>query len=385
MKYRYPIYYRQFRCAAGDCPDTCCGGWNIGIDEKTWQKYQKRKGPYGAWLRNGVNHGARIYHLRNRRCVFLDREGLCGIQRELGEEWMCRACRRYPRHMEDYGDLQEYLLSLSCPQAARLILTDTSGGRLLERESPRQREPWKDKGLLRFLEQVRAGVCVLLREKRLSWEERLAMVLALTHDLQRHLDRHDPDGARQVLSRYVDGRGPERFVKTLAPFRNRDRECLIRRTALLRETGMLVSIVPEWSRRQKRLCSRLYHEMDLETSAASPVFFRESEELCLAWENLALYLVQTFFLGAVYDRDLYTMGKFLVCSLLVIGENHRLRLAEEPAQDPLASLISACYQYSRVVENSDENLETLTRALRENPLYHLESLLVMLQTDRGKA
>ena len=35
---------------------------------------------------------------------------------------MCRTCRIYPRHQESYGDLAEVSLSLSCPEAARLVL-----------------------------------------------------------------------------------------------------------------------------------------------------------------------------------------------------------------------------------------------------------------------
>ena len=30
MEIRYPEYYKQFRCLAGECPDTCCVGWEIG-------------------------------------------------------------------------------------------------------------------------------------------------------------------------------------------------------------------------------------------------------------------------------------------------------------------------------------------------------------------
>ena len=29
MEYVYPDYYRQFTCIGGECPDTCCAGWEI--------------------------------------------------------------------------------------------------------------------------------------------------------------------------------------------------------------------------------------------------------------------------------------------------------------------------------------------------------------------
>ncbi len=38
MRYRRPHYYEQFSCIAGVCPDTCCAGWQIVIDEEAPKK-----------------------------------------------------------------------------------------------------------------------------------------------------------------------------------------------------------------------------------------------------------------------------------------------------------------------------------------------------------
>ena len=35
MILRYPSYYDKFRCIAGACPNTCCAGWEIDIDDET--------------------------------------------------------------------------------------------------------------------------------------------------------------------------------------------------------------------------------------------------------------------------------------------------------------------------------------------------------------
>ena len=42
MKYTVPDYYQDFECIAGDCPDTCCAGWQIVIDKKSQKKYKLR-------------------------------------------------------------------------------------------------------------------------------------------------------------------------------------------------------------------------------------------------------------------------------------------------------------------------------------------------------
>ena len=41
MRYLKPHFYDQFVCTAGDCPDTCCAGWQIVIDKETLKKYTK--------------------------------------------------------------------------------------------------------------------------------------------------------------------------------------------------------------------------------------------------------------------------------------------------------------------------------------------------------
>lgn len=33
MIYTYPDYYKRFNCIADKCPDTCCGKWQIVIDD----------------------------------------------------------------------------------------------------------------------------------------------------------------------------------------------------------------------------------------------------------------------------------------------------------------------------------------------------------------
>ena len=35
MVFRVPSYYKNFRCIADKCPDNCCRGWEIDIDEDT--------------------------------------------------------------------------------------------------------------------------------------------------------------------------------------------------------------------------------------------------------------------------------------------------------------------------------------------------------------
>ena len=41
MKIRVPNYFKDFKCIASKCEDTCCAGWGIVIDDEALEKYQK--------------------------------------------------------------------------------------------------------------------------------------------------------------------------------------------------------------------------------------------------------------------------------------------------------------------------------------------------------
>ena len=51
MKVRTPHYYKDFKCIAGACTDTCCAGWDVDVDAKAYQYYQSVKGEFGKRLK----------------------------------------------------------------------------------------------------------------------------------------------------------------------------------------------------------------------------------------------------------------------------------------------------------------------------------------------
>lgn len=123
MEFTFPNYYKEFSCIAGSCPDTCCAGWQIVIDNKTLKKYQHFKGPFHNRLHNDIDWKEHVFRQYNRRCAFLNEENLCDIYTEAGPKMLCNTCRNYPRHIEEFEGLREISLSLSCPEAARILLS----------------------------------------------------------------------------------------------------------------------------------------------------------------------------------------------------------------------------------------------------------------------
>ncbi|WP_433595880.1 hypothetical protein [Lysinibacillus xylanilyticus] len=40
-----PEYLKDFSCIGSACEDTCCVGWNIVVEKKTYQTYRKVRQP----------------------------------------------------------------------------------------------------------------------------------------------------------------------------------------------------------------------------------------------------------------------------------------------------------------------------------------------------
>ncbi len=131
----FPKYTEDFECIASKCPDTCCAGWEIVVDEK-FRKIYKESNTEAA--RKAVDamytdsDGDVCLRLKNGRCPLLDENNLCTLYTQMGKDALCDVCRVFPRFEKDHGEVIFRGISLSCPEAARLILEDSTYGALTQ-------------------------------------------------------------------------------------------------------------------------------------------------------------------------------------------------------------------------------------------------------------
>lgn len=88
---------------------------------------RKQKGLLGLkfrlYTKVDVENGA-ILKTIGGRCPFLDRDGLCQLQKKNDKRLIADVCNLYPRRSITYGDFCEVTLELSCVHAAELFLED---------------------------------------------------------------------------------------------------------------------------------------------------------------------------------------------------------------------------------------------------------------------
>lgn len=130
-----PTYLQHFKCIGGDCEDSCCIGWNIDIDKLTYRKYFRTnnslmKDKFKKYLYKNeycefeeVDYG-KVKILKNKWCPFLNRDKLCDIYNNLGEEYLSNVCHSFPRIYNVLNNTYELSLSMSCPEAVRMLFDD---------------------------------------------------------------------------------------------------------------------------------------------------------------------------------------------------------------------------------------------------------------------
>lgn len=121
-----PDYYNKFKCIANRCRYSCCIGWEIDIDDSTLQKYNNLKCDFSSKLKSNIEF-CDTPHFKldaTERCPFLNKNGLCDIITNLGEDMLCQICSDHPRFRNFYDTFTEVGLGLACEEAAEIILTN---------------------------------------------------------------------------------------------------------------------------------------------------------------------------------------------------------------------------------------------------------------------
>lgn len=312
MKYTGLSCFSSFRCLADRCPDTCCAGWEIDLDADTLARYDRLPGPLGQRVRSKIQQadGYTFFALEHGRCPFLNGDGLCELILAQGDDLLSVTCREHPRFVEEYGGLRETCLSISCPEAARLLLEGPVELVTREDATPWE-EDWElDEGLLAELLECRNLLFAIAHAQR-PMLERLSIIIEAAGEMQSSL------GARAEISQ-------------AAPCRSLDLAGFWAAMQGMEFTGpklpaLLKGLAPDTP-------AELFNKVQT--------------------ERLLTYFLYRYVLRAVWDGALAEKVLFCVYSTAAI-----LALSQTmPGPDALQAAASL---YSREAEHSDENLALL--------------------------
>ena len=200
MKIVKPTFYKNFKCIAGDCPDSCCQGWEVDADSDSLEYYKM--------LDNSLEIKKRIDSVLSKdefdntiftlapkkRCPFLNDENLCDMHIAIGGEHTPYTCRTFPRFIYDFGATREIGISFSCPVASDMMYNTESFDFETDINSdlPTLNDIDAEKYFLLY--KGRAEAYKIAKDKNKSIRERLNDLLDLGVLLQEKLFSYDEGG-----------------------------------------------------------------------------------------------------------------------------------------------------------------------------------------------
>jgi len=328
MQISKPNYFDLFTCLAAQCPDSCCKEWDVLVDAKAAACYRALPGDLGQRLRQVLTEedGNVYLTIEDGRCPMWRKDGLCRSQAELGHDALCKTCRDFPRLTHDYGVFTELGLELSCPEAARLILSCPSEPLPLPELTDCDDYDREDMELLLH---TRQEALMLLNRRDFTVPQALSLLLLYGYHAQSLLDGEDaPDFS------------PEAALDTAKELA-RPGSCRSIRNFFL----SLEILTPIWRQRL--------------TAPSCPGDWTE------AYRRLAKYFVQRYWLQAISDFDLASRVKFAVVLCILI-------------RDLGGDLTETSQLCSKEIENSASNVDALLDAAYTCPAFTDDRLLGLL-------
>ena len=329
-----PKYMVEFKCVSSRCIDTCCAGWDINIDECTYNKYThstgklkelvKEKFLENKYEHDSFNSGFMILKDENR-CPFLNLNMLCDIHGGIGEENLCITCKSYPRVFNIIDNVYEKSGLPSCEEICIRAFLNKDKMEFVEFEEDIDAvnieirriidsEAFEDTdSLLQYFWDIRVISINIMQCRNFSIEERLNILnnfyrkIEDLHKLQKFDDIED------LLEEFNDESIDYEYLKGVAFNENNEFYISIKEDELVKNIRSLrlKECVKEY---KKGTSNRNDTSQYLEEV---PKYFNELEEYSYILEN---YLVNQIF------KDLipFNKGNSLMKSIKVLINTYRI-------------------------------------------------------------
>jgi len=223
-----PAYVASFRCLGGECPDTCCAGWNISVVREGWNNYMQNPvlRERAESLAGGMPTGeegdvALCKSTSGAPCLMCSADRLCLVQQVLGEEALPDTCYTYPRVAGKFGERWEMCLNLSCPEAARLAMNEAGAFDFTSAALPlRQSLVFDIQPVAGFsleqMDDVRALAIQLFKTQGVSNIERMALLGLLCEGIDRLIETRAQGSLDQLIGEIVSLVESGSFINLIA-------------------------------------------------------------------------------------------------------------------------------------------------------------------------
>lgn len=221
-----PKYMLTFKCIGSACIDTCCAGWDINIDEDTYEKYTNSTGELkklvkGKFRKNKNSddylHKGFMILKEHNKCPFLNGNLLCDIHGGVGEENLCITCKRFPRIYNIVDNVYEKSGLASCPEICSKAFLNKDKMQFVESEEEIDESAIEIRriidteafegsdSLLQYFWDIRVNSINIMQNRSFSIEERLGILKAFYTKIEEYHNEKDFEVIEELLEEYSEG------------------------------------------------------------------------------------------------------------------------------------------------------------------------------------
>ncbi len=393
MKITTPFYYKDFKCIAGACTDTCCAGWDVDVDEASYKYYKSVKGSFGKRLKSVMvksEEGGCTFTLNNGRCPFLNDENLCDLYIALGEENLCDTCAEFPRFINEYGNTREIGIAPSCITAGEIIFNYKDKLVFENTENYEFPKTYNDIDPLTYIQltSARKMAYSIVQNRAYTINDRCVLLLEFAKKIQKHLDSERDELIANVVNAFKDMDYQQSVLdnakKKYSGFDDTAYRYIYKYFDKFK--GMEV-INPDWF---KVLEVNNEFMQDCDKNGMSDFFNKMYNEFDtyyedrqFEYEQLLVYYVYRYFLDAVYDYNLVLKIKNGIVGYLILKQADVAKWyinGKQCGERKLskAEQIDMAHLYSRQFEHSYSNFEVYTENFCKMRKYAYSNLLKIL-------
>lgn len=402
-----PTYMKSFACIGTACEDSCCVGWRVNLDKRTYKDYKNLKHPVLSnklkksikRIKNETASDANYAYFimdEQKRCPMLEKNGLCGIQVTLGEQMLSSTCTTYPRAINKVDKIVELSAKLSCPEVARLALLNPDG---IDFEYT-ELEVNSDWGMRQSVNTsreetgehlffaLRAFVIELIQYRNISISDRMIFLGLFINKLEALLSKKDFNSIEALVDEYRNKMQNPVFINSLSSIQTSLDLQLRLVTELIQLRNNSGGQVPRYAECYSDMLKGLniHNEEAFDLAELKEKYEYNYKEYYLKFSEKYEYILENYLVNYIFENlfpnvnienvfDQYIRISVLYAMLRI----HLVGVAGSYNELTLDMVLKVIQSYARVVEHNVSYLNSITELLNENKLNSLAHITAILK------
>lgn len=340
MIVRVPDYFGEFSCIAGKCTDSCCLGWEIDIDEDSYEYYMSLPGEIGERLRRDMyetedgGHGIRTNECG--RCMMLNDDNLCDLYIAAGEESLSEVCTDFPRFGIEYRNVDQKCLSLACEEVCRILFSKTEPVKFVEQELFGDSDD--DQGVTEeeaaFFEKAQSELIAILQDRTKPVSQRVDEYIAKANEYQKELNGSD-------VEKHVDW----------LSFNDLSFDSFDIRFGIVNDMELLRQVWQDYKDDMRNILTEADYEKRMKEYMDS-ADYRENDI-----EQLLVYFTFRYIMNAIYDSNIIVYAYLCVMFTMIVRDMNTVRFFKNGGKFSIEDQMEVARIFSKEVEHSEGNVE----------------------------